>query len=389
MMDRMGSERWDALVKALKKNFERDLLNEILPYLSTLTRLRLQLFDYGRIHLDKVFEACPLLEVFEVDPRNYADFPSPWVPREKSQPQQHATRDNLSPSLPHNPQSLALRSFILRNGQFAQSDLESLLAQTPHLQVLKLVSLRSGPGFEEDKVDLTDISNSTKTCLEYHGIVLRSFHYSLAYTSRVWSQCAMFHVSPNSTDWTFSAHDLLPVMIDRLRDTPNVVTRLEIYHQDRAKLLPDSGLHRYLCESPHLLHLKAPYAAYLLEHLDIYCRANISRRQDIYNDTLEQQPSKVWACRNLQTLHLGFHIQRGSSLENKMQSRIIYGYLSAVCPKIHDLRIDPYYQTCGIMPFVKATISRDTDDWVSRYVNDFRKETPFMDGCFWMDIRSS
>ncbi|KAG9073183.1 hypothetical protein KI688_000970 [Linnemannia hyalina] len=39
---------------------------------------------------------------------------------------------------------------------------------------------------------------------------------------------------PKSTDWTFSTQDLLPVMVARLQDTPNVVTRLEIYHKDRA-----------------------------------------------------------------------------------------------------------------------------------------------------------
>lgn len=53
---------------------------------------------------------------------------------------------------------------------------------------------------------------------------------------------------------------------------------------------------------------------------------------------------KVWACRNLQSLHLGIHVQRDFPHETKVHSQIVYSYLSIVCPNIRDLRIDPYYQ---------------------------------------------
>lgn len=394
-MVRVGADRWEPLVKALKKNYERDMairqqnferqrqteniqsvmkmrpllysslrdlelidhihicakLHELLPYLATLTRLRLQIADQGTIRLDKVFQACPFLESFEVDAKNYVEFPTPWISKGKPQDQQTQQGDTLQPSPPQQQlqqqkqQPLLLQSFILRNGRFAQSDLESLLAFTPRLQELKLISLRSGVWIEEDETDLRHISDSTMACLKSSGIVLRSFHLSLANPSKASSQCAMFLVSPKSTDWTFSTQDLLPVMVARLRDTPNVVTRLEIYHQDRAKLLPDSGLHRYLCASPHLLHLKAPYAAYLLEHLDVHSRANLSSSVRGQGSAASPKHSgKVWACRNLQSLHLGIHVQRDFPHETKVHSRIVYGYLSIVCRNIRDLQIDPYYQ---------------------------------------------
>ncbi|KAG0293782.1 hypothetical protein BGZ96_002300 [Linnemannia gamsii] len=410
-MVRAGADRWEALVKALKKNYERDMairqqhilerqrqpeniqmlmkmrpllysslqdlelidhthictkLYEILPYLATLTRLRLQVADHGTIKLDKVFQACPFLESFEADAKNYVEFPTPWITNDRPQDQQHQQqkRDTPHPSPPLSPQQqqkqqlfrqpMHLKSLVLRNGHFAQSDLESLLALTPRLQKLNLISLRSGVWIEEDETDLAHISASTMACLESHGITLRSFHFSLAYTSKAWSQCAMFLVCPKSTEWTFSTQDLLPIMVQRLQDTINVVTRLEIHHQDRAKLMPDSGLHRYLCESPHLLHLKAPYAAYLLEHMDVHSRANLSLSvrgpgtgagTGVGGGTTGLKPSgKVWACRNLQSLHLGIHVQRDFPHETKVHSRIVYGYLSIICPKIRDLRIDPYYQ---------------------------------------------
>ncbi|KAF9093477.1 hypothetical protein BGX23_003298 [Mortierella sp. AD031] len=316
-MVRPGMDRWEALVKALKRTHERDLairqqqlldrqrqpesvqivmrmrpilysslrdlelvdhmnicdgLVEVLPFLGTLTRLRLQVSDNGTICLGQIFLACPLLESFEADAKNF-------------------------------------------------------------------VSLRSGVWIEEDDSDLAQISKSTMACLETHGIVLRSFHFSLAYASKAASQCAMFLVAPQSTEWTFSTQDLLPMMVEQLQETRNVVTRLEIHHQDRAKLLPDGGLHRYLCESPHLLHLKAPYAAYLLEHMDVHSRA-----QKTGTTKTTSGKAEVWACRNLQSLHLGIHVQQDYLRETKVHSRVIYGYLSTVCPKIRDLRIDPYYQ---------------------------------------------
>ncbi|KAF9155226.1 hypothetical protein BG015_010622 [Linnemannia schmuckeri] len=264
-----GADRWEALVKALKKNYERDMairhslrdlelidyihicikLCEILPFLATLTRLRLQVAEHGTIRLDKIFQACPFLESFEAEAKNYVEFSMPWP--------------------------LLLQSFVLRNGHFAQSDLGSLLALTPRLQELKLISLQSGVWIEEDETNLAHISTLTMACLESHGIVLRSFHFSRAYTSKSSSQCAMFLVSPKSTDWTFSTQDLLPI----IQDTSNVVTRPEIHHQDRAKLLLDS-----------------------------------------------------------------IHVQRDFPHETKAHSRVVYCYRSIVCPKLRDLRIDPYYQ---------------------------------------------
>ena len=395
-MSQPGVDRWMALVKALKENYERDMairqhqildrqqqpeniqsvmrmrpllysslrdlelinhiyictgLYEILPYLATLTRLRLQIADRGTIRLDRIFQACPSLESFEVDAKDYVEFPTPWISNDMPQDQQKQQGDTIHPSPPPQQQlqsfrqPLILQSFILRNGHFAHSDLKSLLALTPQLQELKLISFRSSVWAEEDETDLAHISTSTMACLKSRGIVLRSYHLS-AYPSSASSQCTMF---PELTDWTFSTQDLLPIMVAQLRETPNVVTRLEIYHRDRAKLLPDSGLHRYLCESPHLLHLKAPYAAYLLEHLDIYSRANLpsSVRGPGPGPGSTAGPEisgKVWACRSLQSLHLGIHIQWDFPHGTKVHSRIVYGYLSTVCPKIRDLQIDPYYQ---------------------------------------------
>lgn len=47
---------------------------------------------------------------------------------------------------------------------------------------------------------------------------------------------------------------------------------------------------------------------------------------------------KVWACRNLETLQIQIHAH-SSHLIWPVHSRIIFGYISAVCPKLQELSI--------------------------------------------------
>ncbi|KAF8980596.1 hypothetical protein BGZ52_003785 [Haplosporangium bisporale] len=47
-------------------------------------------------------------------------------------------------------------------------------------------------------------------------------------------------------------------------------------------------------------------------------------------------PKLIWACRNLQTLHLSFQARMGDS-DNAEQNRIIFGYIGRVCPRLREL----------------------------------------------------
>lgn len=180
------------------------------------------------------------------------------------------------------------------------------------------------------------------------------------------------------------------------RVSSNFITFLEIVrppaYYDEAML--SKVLHSYLCHAPHLLTLRAEHIMFYLEHMDVRPQSNrdksdleisaprshfysmdyIDRDSDPtglagagptttseYHSTLAswtrarlqhsttltgsgtssprptvQTPKSIWACRNLQTLHLSFQARMGDS-DNAEQNRIIFGYIGRVCPRLREL----------------------------------------------------
>ncbi|KAG0346093.1 hypothetical protein BG005_000935, partial [Podila minutissima] len=174
----------------------------------------------------------------------------------------------------------------------------------------------------------------------------------------------------------------------------NFITFLEIVrppaYYDEAML--SKVLHSYLCHAPHLLTLRAEHILFYLEHMDVRPQSNrdnsdvdtgprsrlysvdyIDRdegdstglvgagptttseyhstlaswtRTRLLNSTLPGSgasssrstpaPKPVWACRNLQTLHLSFQARMGDS-DNAEQNRIMFGYIGRVCPRLREL----------------------------------------------------
>ncbi|KAG0276088.1 hypothetical protein BGZ95_008021 [Linnemannia exigua] len=158
----------------------------------------------------------------------------------------------------------------------------------------------------------------------------------------------MFGLGPNATDITVQIQDFRPALLDVLGSRLNVITSLEIVNGDWVTSLE---LHRYLCESPHLLHLKAPRIAIIAE--DLYTFSKTLNNADSTVAATEatataatitgtgQQASGVWACRQLKTLHASFYSRHsfragegGAGL-----CRHVFGYISRVCPRLSRLEI--------------------------------------------------
>ncbi|KAG0072448.1 hypothetical protein BGZ92_004064, partial [Podila epicladia] len=174
----------------------------------------------------------------------------------------------------------------------------------------------------------------------------------------------------------------------------NYITFLEIVrppaYYDEAML--SKVLHSYLCHAPHLLTLRAEHILFYLEHMDVRPQSNrdnfdvdTDARSRIYSvDYIDRDEGDstglvvagptttseyhstlaswtrtrlqhstlpgsaasssrstptlkpVWACRNLQTLHLSFQARMGDS-ENAEQNRIMFGYIGRVCPRLREL----------------------------------------------------
>ncbi|KAF9155948.1 hypothetical protein BG015_007979 [Linnemannia schmuckeri] len=276
-------------------------LPPILPCLYALTRLQLELSCDSTLQMGQLLRACPLLKDIHVSAlsTHCLELPGPWFPFVKDSYKQRPLR---------------LLSLVLERVRLPQYSLEDLLSITPHLQELKLIGLRKvnpalpqhDPTVQYDPIRFFQYVRSL-------DLSLRSFHFSIRDQPLTTSELRemMFdivHLPPGSRgEWAFWTPDLTPTMLRNLNDVPNVVTTLEIFCETMANCGPDSGLHRYLCASPHLMHLRAPKTAYL--------------------------------CRNLQTLHLAFHSRRDSTLSSPTNARLIFGYLSRVCPQLRDLAI--------------------------------------------------
>ncbi|KAF9979617.1 hypothetical protein BGZ65_006269, partial [Modicella reniformis] len=141
----------------------------------------------------------------------------------------------------------------------------------------------------------------------------------------------------NLTSLGLPAQTICPQLVTIIQSYPNALTSLVIENaaDDHAEL--SQSLHTFLCSSPHLKHLKAPNIKFDDRLL------NLRQQSDA---TVIQ---RVWACRGLLSLNISF----GSGPEittNSVRdaSRVIYGYLSQVCPRLERLTISRDRIACSL-----------------------------------------
>ncbi|KAG0286237.1 hypothetical protein BGZ96_009616 [Linnemannia gamsii] len=135
-----------------------------------------------------------------------------------------------------------------------------------------------------------------------------------------------------STDWAFFGHKL-PFEIESLTDFPNRVTALEI-------LGPCDTLHDILCYSPQILHVKAPWVNLQTYHLDLHlCWDHGDGRMIDFGCSTMSDAPKIWACRGLQTLHIGARFYDHHAPGFNDFSLYVFGYIARVCPMLQDLAL--------------------------------------------------
>ncbi|KAF9927768.1 hypothetical protein FBU30_002885 [Linnemannia zychae] len=308
-------------------------LPPILPCLYALTRLQLELNCDTTLHMGQLLRACPMLKDIHAKAlsTHCLELPGPWFPFAKDS---------------HKPKALRLLSLVLERVRLPQYSLEDLLSIAPHLQKLKLIGLtRVNPAQPQNNIGSHVQYDASRLYqhIQSLDLPLRSFHFSIRDQPLTTSELRemMFdivHLPLGArSEWAFWTPDLTPTMLRNLNDVPNVVTTLEIFCETISNCGPDSGLYRYLCASPHLMHLRAPNTAYLVEHMDLHQRLR-GRYLPAAGPAQTIRPG-IWKCRNLQTLHLAFHSRRDSTLSSPTNARLIFGYLSRVCPQLRDLGI--------------------------------------------------
>lgn len=322
-----------------------------LAFPSTLTTLKIHRNSTSSLDIGRILTICPHLEVLHAGSRALLSIQGTWTSHER-----------VVGSVP-----LLLRSLVLENVSLLQSWLEQLVARTPQLRELKLIRITCPRGNTWEWSSLLQHLRS-------QPFALHNFHYSVhgEIPSEDDLDDMLYPLCPNGSERTLWGYNLTPGIVRSLTEQPSVLTSLDILwhylsrcHSDGWKegdhFYSSTPLHRLLCESPGLRHLKTLKAPYLIELMDVHCRAKA-----YYESTLPEPVDGrerpifhpgVWVCRNLQVLHVQVHSHGGYELHGNHErqvllgylSRTLFSYISKVTPQLRDLHIEEPY-ACSIFP---------------------------------------
>ncbi|KAK3823212.1 MAG: hypothetical protein J3Q66DRAFT_397675 [Benniella sp.] len=300
------------------------------------------------IPLDEILKLCPHLFILDIHGS------TPW----RYQDTQTTETERILPT------RLRLQSLTLENMAVEESTLMNLLESCPDLQELCFMHLVFRPcytwiqeGFHVP-VGGSFWDNVSKRCPRLRRLHVSSHGVSPWIGDVACIRSKMYRF-PRVREWSFLAREMSTVIFKAFRTCSyQNMTSLELVGPGYT-----SGevfgykLHKFLCKTPQLVHLKAPSVDFSVRWLDMegvvapfgytYGRYKHLMQSDgaryLCLDSTTHVASihrKIWACRNLQTLHIQFRFGEDVSVES---SRVIFGYLSRVCPQLQDLQIGRRY----------------------------------------------
>ncbi|KAF9924829.1 hypothetical protein FBU30_005261 [Linnemannia zychae] len=252
-----------------------------------------------------------------------------------------------------------LRSLVLRFVCLSQDVLQMLLNESPFLQDLHLIDTVTRGNAHWDYTELfSSVTNS-----------LKSFHLSMRNELLVDEVLVqMIMVCPESQNRTFWSYQLTPTVIRILDEQYTFLTTLDIlwhqypkcssngwyYFKEEAEIAITAGtLHELLCTAPILRHLRVLKAPYIVQNMDIYHRSTMNPDVGALHATYRKQwdmfQPGIWICRNLDTLHLQVHGHGPYPANVYTLTRILYGYISVVCPRLTELRLESA-EMCSLNP---------------------------------------
>ncbi|KFH67563.1 hypothetical protein MVEG_06295 [Podila verticillata NRRL 6337] len=271
----------------------------------------------------------------------------------------------LCPNAKRNVVAPRLQSLLLRRLKYVPGDMANLFAMMPNLVELRAIDMArtirrpSVATVQDASSSSSTFTSSTDSSSQDAPLFVLAEHCprikTLVFTDRISGSppmdlATLFKACPNVDSWGLSAWDISPTTFSTILALPNVLTSLEIWHGSQLR----SGgplLHAFLCLSPMLQHLRAPEYRFPISCFDTdQQQPKESEEGDGASSTKRLSPRpKIWNCRNLKTLHLGFvyqttmTTQENNKTARKMgrleQSRLVFKYLAKVCPQLRDVYI--------------------------------------------------
>ncbi|KAF9083463.1 hypothetical protein BGX29_003124 [Mortierella sp. GBA35] len=278
----------------------------------------------------KILTQCPQLETLQLSSTVLLYICEPW------------TVGNLKDL----PDRLPLWSLVIKHLHIYQPWLEDFLRITPNLEELKLIKIAGNDYF-------WDWARFSKH-IQSLSLPLKRFHYSVLRSQPPGDELeeTTFSICPRAEERAVLCCQLTPGVIKSLMEQPVVLTSLEILLTDRlfchrdgwlrncldeVSLYTVGPLHQLLYECSNLRHLKTLKMPYMASFMDTHCCLTT------YSLLEEQQQETslpgIWVCRGLETLQLDIHFHGEATLRGYQHSRVIYGYVVRVYPRLLELRI--------------------------------------------------
>ncbi|KAF9999018.1 hypothetical protein BGZ79_007350, partial [Entomortierella chlamydospora] len=191
--------------------------------------------------------------------------------------------------------------------------------------------------------------------------------------------------------------DTSHILFAPLRDPSfdKIITTLEVtpskYRSHNAYF--SNTFHSFLCSASSLLHLLTPKVPYFAEYLnlsgDISDNALYSPQdhalENGFTPMLRGTKSRVWACRGLLTLRMMFVSRNWRDEPSAENARMMFGYISTVCPNLRELEIDReeldlkldggfclltrlrFLESFSIVTWTTTKLEMKDIDWMARY----------------------
>ncbi|KAF9146329.1 hypothetical protein BG015_011627 [Linnemannia schmuckeri] len=199
--------------------------------------------------------------------------------------------------------------------------------------------------------------------VDTHCPNLKTFHLSMPYGSRYSpglgsrEVVAILETFPymekyNLTDEAFSPNLLKTLETAGLTNRITILNFLPTLQDNDADVRLKIPLSKILYSFENLVHLRTPNAVYCVEDMDLhdvleqlrqaspYARIDYSsQHRHIPTDDPAVARKYIWACRELQTLHMSIKHQETHSIDAPMSSLIVFGFLSRMAPWLQELRL--------------------------------------------------
>ncbi|KAF8942934.1 hypothetical protein BGZ47_005973 [Haplosporangium gracile] len=255
-----------------------------------------------------------------------------------------------------------LRALTLKSVHILRRNLEYLCSISPKLTDVKLVGVSTEMNQESQNglyrsLKTLEMAPRSALLLPLSGVMpQRQLRQWLARTWHKWLDLSLYVPSTTLS------------LLQEVARCPSLLTSLELVPQSRLdspsrrlgtlsdQILVYRRFHTLLCMSSSLIQLQHLRTTIFLEDIDLFGRrgfvdvdVGLGKATYLMPDATTTHPG-IWLCRRLKSLRVEVHKGMETLHTSSVHSRIVFGYISRVCPYLEGLGID--------IPYADSTASR-------------------------------